>query len=123
MATDLKQVLERFTAPPPYIQHLRREAAERQARRDAEARQALVDPRQALRDAITAWWAALPTDQRQPRYRLEELVPLIRLPNGRHPTMQQLGGALFELSWRRKRSWRDSEPCCRWWYPPALPPH
>jgi hypothetical protein len=96
-----------------YIQRLRREAEERRARRRTEPSATATDSRAELRARITRWYNALAPEDRAPRYLLEHLAPLFRC------TPQQLGVALHELGWRRKRVWRDDGPYRRYWLPPA----
>jgi len=113
MTDEFRKVVEHWRATPlnPYMARLRQETAERRAKRDAAATAALLDPRARLRARITEWWSALPPEARAPRYSLEQLVPLFRC------TPQQLGVALFELGWRRKRVWLNEGPYRRYWFP------
>lgn len=66
-----------------------------------------------LRAQVTEWWNALAPEARAPRYSLEQLTP------GFGCTAQQLGVALFELGWRRKRVWLEDGPYRRYWMPPT----
>lgn len=95
----------------PYITHLRQWSEERRARRAAEAMTKALDPRAELRAKVRAWWEELPSCARKPRYLLEELVPRFGC------TPQQLGVALYELGWHRKRVWREDGPYRRYWMP------
>ena len=97
-----------------YIERLRRETEERRARRRAAPLPNSVDARRTeLRAQIGRWWSTLAPEDRAPRYLLEQLAPLFRC------TPQQLGVALHELGWRRKRVWRDDAPYRRYWMPPT----
>jgi hypothetical protein len=96
-----------------YIQRLRRETEERRAKRRAQPPVTATDPRAELRARIIRWYSTLSPEDRASRYLLEQLAPLFRC------TPQQLGVAMHELGWRRKRVWRDDGPYRRYWLPPA----
>jgi crotonobetainyl-CoA:carnitine CoA-transferase CaiB-like acyl-CoA transferase len=94
-----------------YMAALKQRTAERMAKRAADRAATRVDPRAVLRAKVKEWWDELPPYERKPRYLLEELVPLFGC------TPQQLGVALWEIGWRRKRVWREDGPYRRFWLP------
>jgi len=95
-----------------YIARIRRQTEAWRGQRTAQAAAVVADPRAALRAQVTQWYSALPLEDRAPRYLLEDLVKLFGA------TPQQLGLALAELGWRRKRVWLNEGPYRRYWYPP-----
>ncbi len=99
-----------------YIRDLNRLAAERRAQRDAAAAAQISDPRAKLREQIIQWQAALPEAERHEAarqgYYLEDIRKAV------HATPQDLGLALAELSWSRRRIWQNNGPYRRRWYPP-----
>jgi hypothetical protein len=99
-----------------YIRDLNRLAAERRAQRDAAAAAQIADPRAKLRAALTQWQAALPEAERAEAARQGYLLETIR--RSVPATPQDLGLALAELSWSRKRIWSNTGPYRRRWYPP-----
>jgi len=99
-----------------YIRDLNRLAAERRAQRAADAAAAIVDPRAKLREQITQWQAALPEAARAKAARQGYFLEDIR--KAVHATPQDLGLALAELSWARRRIWQNDGPYRRRWYPP-----
>jgi hypothetical protein len=100
-----------------YIAGLKRRTAELRAQRAAEAAAQIFDPRAKLREQITQWQAALPEVERaeaaRQGYFLEDIRKVI------HATPQDLGLALAELSWSRRRIWQNNGPYRRHWYPPS----
>jgi hypothetical protein len=96
-----------------YLNRLRRQAAELQAKRDAEAASTMFDPRAKLKAQITAWYDALGPEDRAPNYLMEDLARRLRA------TPQQLGVALRELGWRCERRWRKGESYRHYWIPPT----
>jgi len=111
-ATDIKALLATSQCGS-YVQRLRRESAELQAKRDAEAGSNTVDPRVKLKEQITLWYASLAPEDRRPNYLMEQLARQLRA------TPQQLGIALRELGWRCERRWRKGESYRHYWIPPA----
>ncbi len=98
-----------------YIKDLRARIEARRAQRPARPAPASVVGRRAeLRAQIARWWDTLAPEDRAPRYLLEQLAPYFR------STPQQLGVALHELGWSRKRVWRDDGPYRRYWMPPVM---
>ena len=101
-----------------YIRKLRVETEARRAQRAAEVSAAIADPRAKLREEIARWYAALPdaarADAKRQGYVLEDIRKAVQA------TLQQLGLALDELGWSRKRVWRSAGPYRRRWYPPQL---
>lgn len=97
-----------------WLDNLKREIAEKRGKRVTIPASNTADPRAELRARITRWWNTLAPEDRAPRYLLEHLAPLFRC------TPQQLGVALHELGWRRRRVWREDGPYRRYWTPPAL---
>lgn len=95
-----------------YIMELKRRTAERRAQRAAETAAAIADPRAALRAQIAEWQRTLPPEAREHGYLLEDIRKVI------HSTPQQLGLALDELGWHRKRVWLSDGPFRRYWFPP-----
>lgn len=102
-----------------YVESLKRQTAERRAQRAAEAAAAIADPRTVLRAQVAEWQSALPLEDREHGYLLEDIRKVI------HATSQQLGLALDELGWHRKRVWLSDGPFRRYWFPPdqCSPPH
>jgi hypothetical protein len=74
--------------------------------------QPFSDPRAALRTQIGEWQRTLAPEAREHGYLLEDIRKVI------HATPQQLGLALHELGWHRKRVWLSDGPYSRRWYPP-----
>lgn len=94
-----------------YVSRLRREVAERRAQRAAAAF-GPHDPRAKLKARITDWYRALPPQTRTPHYFMEDLTRQLRAP------AQQLGLALAELGWQRRRVWVKRQPYRHYWIPP-----
>ncbi|MHA1540340.1 MAG: hypothetical protein ACTSXQ_07680 [Alphaproteobacteria bacterium] len=63
---------------------------------------------------IYEWHAALPIQERQERYTMEELKELFPVAPSR------IGGALHKLGWQRKRNWKGGGSYGRYWMPPTL---
>jgi hypothetical protein len=82
--------------------------------RRAEARAVAQARTEQLREAIRRWYASLPSNEARPRYSTAELCVLFAV------TPQEMGPALFELGWIRKRDWRRAGPFRRWWHPPQV---
>lgn len=115
MTNDPDELRRRLAQMPPgsgYMAALKQWVADRQASRAADTVAIKRDPRAELRAKIKEWWEELPPYERKPRYLLEELVPLFGC------TPQQLGVALWEVGWRRKRVWLETGPYRRYWMPP-----
>jgi hypothetical protein len=94
-----------------YIARLRREIAERRARR-AAAGSAPHDPRAKLKARIANWYRALPPEARASHYFMEDLANWLHVPP------QQLGMALRDLGWRCDRVWLKGQPYRHYWIPP-----
>ena len=95
-----------------YVAGLKLQTAERRAQRAAEAAAAIADPRAALRAQIADWQRTLPPEAREHGYLLEDIRKVI------HATPQQLGLALAEAGWSRRRIWLNNGPFRRYWSPP-----
>ncbi len=95
-----------------YIAGLRRRAAELQAQRIADAAAAIADPRAVLRANLLSFQSSQTPEARAHGYLLEDIRKVI------HATPQQLGVALDELGWSRRRTWSNTGPYRRRWYPP-----
>lgn len=96
-----------------YIARLRRETAERRAQRANDAASGAYDPRAKLKARILEWYSSLAPEARAPYYFMEDLARQLRAP------AQQLGLALAELGWERRRVWRKGEPYRHRWIPLA----
>jgi hypothetical protein len=96
-----------------YLGELKRQTAERRAQRAAQAAAQINDPRAKLRAAILFWQSTLPSEAREHGYFLEDIRKTIRA------TPQDIGLALAELNWTRNRTWSNTGPYRRRWYPPA----
>jgi hypothetical protein len=96
-----------------YIESIRRDAAVRQAARSLEALNAAFDPRSALKQRITVWYAALPAQLQQADHLMEWLSQQLQA------RPQQLGLALRELSWSCRRRWRHGQAYRNWWRGPS----
>jgi hypothetical protein len=94
-----------------YIRKIRAEVEARRAQRAAEAAAQITDPRAALRTQIGEWQRTLAPEAREHGYLLEDIRKVI------HATPQQLGLALDELGWHRKRVWLSDGPYSRRWSP------
>jgi len=99
-----------------YIRDLKLWAAQRQAQRAAEAEATIADPRAKLREQITQWQASLLDAERAEAKRQGYLLEDIR--KAVYATPQDLGLALAELGWTRRRIWSNTGPYRRRWYPP-----
>lgn len=95
-----------------YITELKRRTAERRAQRAAQAAAQISDPRAKLREQVLVWQSTLPPEAREHGLILEEIRRAIPA------TPQQLGIALHELGWTRKRVWLSDGPFRRYWFPP-----
>jgi hypothetical protein len=95
-----------------FLAKLRRETAERRAKRAVEAASSTVDPRAKLKRRVVEWYTSLPSEARAPHYFMEDLVRQLRA------TPQQLGLALAELGWERRRVWVKGQPYRHHWIPP-----
>ena len=99
-----------------YMADLKRQAAERQAKREAETAAAMVDdPLAVLKQKIIEWFNARPQEAHPEYYYMTDLQRLLRTPP------QALGLALHELGWTRRRVWTRGSPFRQRWYPPE--PH
>lgn len=95
-----------------YIARLRRETDERRAQRASEEASSAHDPRAKLKARIVQWYSSLAPDARAPHYFMEDLTRQLRTP------AQQLGLALAELGWERRRVWIRGQPYRHRWIPP-----
>ncbi len=95
-----------------YIRKLRANAEASRARRAAQAAAAIADPRAALRERIAGWQRTLSDEARENGLFLEDIRKVVLA------TPQDLGLALAELDWRRRRVWKNDGPYRRRWYPP-----
>lgn len=87
----------------------------RKLRAEADARRAAHnnDPRAKLKAAILVWQNTLPPEAHERGLTLEDIRKSVPA------TPQQLGLALHELGWTRKRVWLSDGPFRRYWYPPC----
>jgi len=97
-----------------YIENLRRQSAERQAQRAAQsmANASDVDRLEALKRRIVEWFNSRPREAHPEYYYMADLKRLL----GASP--QDLGTALHELGWIRRRVWARGQPFRQRWYPP-----
>jgi hypothetical protein len=94
------------------LKDLRRRVQEKSAQRAVEAAAAIADPRAALRTQIAEWQRTLGPETSQSGYLLEDIRKAV------NATPQQLGLALWEMGWTRKRVWLSDGPYRRRWYRP-----
>ena len=92
-----------------YLNRLKAHAAAQRDRHAAQQRERC----KRLRDRIEQWMEALPPHERKDRYTMEELVAQIKASPG------QIGEALHDLGWQRRRSWKAHGPFYRYWVPPS----
>lgn len=86
-----------------HLEKLKRRRAAAQALRDATPKPATIHER------IQTWYNGLSEEDRARAWTMREFKALFG------DTPQQLGAALFELGWTRKRMWRDDRPTARYW--------
>lgn len=91
-----------------YIRRLR----EWSAARHAEAAAIRAHNARPLDVKIRDWYAALPANERQPYYTMDELVLIFKTAPGR------IGTALHFLGWQRRRRFSGGGSHARFWVPP-----
>lgn len=117
MTSNPTKLREHLMASAPtylssFMDDLKRQTVERRAKRDVEAAATVVDPLAVLKQKIREWHRALSPEARPDCYHMDTLVKLLRTPP------QQLGIALHELGWTRRRVWKKGAPYRQTWRAP-----
>ncbi len=94
-----------------YLAQLKHWSAEQRAKRAAQASAAIADARAGLRARLAEWQRTLPPEAREHGLFLEDVRKAVPA------TLQDLGIALWELGWSRKRIWKSTGPYRRVWFP------
>jgi hypothetical protein len=78
-------------------------------REEVQRQRELIPKPPTLHERIETWFAGLSEQDQQRPWTMKEFRALF------DETPQRIGAALFDLSWTRKRMWRDDQPTARYW--------